>query len=188
MARKKKHLYFAYCVNMLSSRMECCVDKNIVQKGHAKLDGYKLLFGSYNEEWEGCLPTIVKSHCSDDVVWGVLWEVDNSVKPRLDRLQGVTAKIYQEFEVDVNVFKSISKVRAMTYRLSKRPATPILYKEMQPKMLPKMQYRPSKLYLEEMIKGAEEAGLPTFYLRKLKITPHNGFIGKSSGELSSVIL
>ncbi|CAH1407938.1 unnamed protein product [Nezara viridula] len=183
MARKKKYLYFAYCVNMLSSRMECCVDKNIVRKGHAKLDGYKLLFGSYNEEWEGCLPTIAKSCCSDDVVWGVLWEVDESVKPRLDRLQGVGNKIYEQCEVEVNVFKSSSAARAMTYRLAKRPLSPILYRDLHPRL----RYRPSKLYLEEMVKGAAESGLPTFYLKKLKNIAHNGY-GKGTGEISVAIL
>lgn len=181
MGRKKKYLYFAYCVNMLSSRMECCVDKNIVRVSNARLDGHKMLFGSYNDEWEGCIPTIVKSHCPDDVVWGVLWEVDESFKQRLDRLQRVTAKIYQEFDVDVFVFKNSSTVRAVTYRLTKRPLTPILYHDMHPKI----QYRPSKLYLDEMVKGAVEAGLPTFYLKKLKNTAHNGYTGKGTGEVST---
>lgn len=177
----KKLLYFAYCVNMLSSRMECCVDKRIIRKGLGKLEGHILLFGSYNTVWHGCLPSIVPVKDKNQVVWGALWEIDECMIPKLDSLQGVASKVYKPVEVDISALKAKGGTfKALSYSLVVDPPVPELYKGR-----PKMKFRPSKLYLEEMQEGAEESCLPIYYRRYLKTISHNGYTGSVKPDLKT---
>ncbi|XP_024218189.1 gamma-glutamylcyclotransferase [Halyomorpha halys] len=176
---RKKLLYFAYCVNMLSSRMECCVDKSCVRKGLGKLEGHVLMFGSYNKVWQGCLPTIVPVKDKSAVVWGALWQVEQCLQPKLDTLQGVASRIYEPIEVDISALRAKGGTfKAISYRLIPEPPVPELYKGK-----PKMRFRPSKLYLEEMQEGAEESCLPIYYRRYLKTISHNGYTGSVLPDL-----
>lgn len=37
--------------------------------------------------------------------------------------------------------------------------------------------QPSKAYLDTILEGADESGLPSDYIEQLKTIPHNGFCG-----------
>ncbi|KAL1115068.1 hypothetical protein AAG570_007099 [Ranatra chinensis] len=168
---KKKLLYFAYCVNMLSTRMDCCVHSSVKRKGIGKLVNYKLVFGEYSKVWQGCLATIVPHQ--DSVVWGSLWEMDDCHRPKLDSLQGVSSNIYQLLKVDISSLKGkAGTFESFTYKLVKDPETP---KMKHGKLMKR--FRPSKIYMDELIEGACEACLPVEYRKWLRSIPHNGYTG-----------
>ncbi|XP_014241822.1 gamma-glutamylcyclotransferase-like [Cimex lectularius] len=169
--------YFAYCTNMLSNRMECCVGKNVRRVRSAKLEDYKLMFGQFSPIYYGTLPTIVKE--CDCQVWGSLWEVPECLKPKLDELMGVPSKIYKPLTVMMQSEKSRGGLfEAYTYQLNETPAKPDTING-----LWKMKFRPSKIYHDDLIEGAEEACLPVYYRRWIRQIPNNGYTGSVKPDL-----
>uniref|UniRef100_A0A171A451 gamma-glutamylcyclotransferase n=1 Tax=Triatoma infestans TaxID=30076 RepID=A0A171A451_TRIIF len=167
----KKILYFAYCANMLSNRMECCVHKSVVRKEAAKLEGYKMEYGEFSKVWYGTLPTIVKN--PNSVVWGCLWELQECYKHLLDELQGVGEGIYKPINVELVSQKAKGGTfAAMTYQLVKDPPIP----QMKYGIVLK-KFRPSMVYQEQLIEGAREACLPLYYRKWLMSIRHNGYTG-----------
>ncbi|XP_073986701.1 uncharacterized protein [Rhodnius prolixus] len=167
----RKILYFAYCANMLSNRMECCVHKSVKRKETAKLEGYKMVYGQFSKIWYGTLPTIIKS--PKNVVWGSTWEFEETYKQYLDELMGVGEGIYKPVTVELSSLKARGGTfPALTYQLVKKPAQPTMKYGI---ILKK--YRPSKVYQEQLLAGAEEACLPLYYRKWLRSIRHNGYTG-----------
>ncbi|KAF6199842.1 hypothetical protein GE061_006140 [Apolygus lucorum] len=173
----RKFIYFAYDNLMLSTRMLCCVQRNAKRVGLGKLANHRLMFGDFSPDWYGTMPTI-KKKC-ECVVWGSLWELDDCFRAKLDEVQGVKKGLYIPVTVQISSLNvKGGTFPALTHKLKKDPPEPELFEGIWRK-----KFRPSKLYHEELLDGAEESCLPVYYRKWLMQIPHNGFTGSVLPDL-----
>ncbi|XP_050440265.1 gamma-glutamylcyclotransferase-like [Adelges cooleyi] len=157
-------LYFAYGSNLLAQRIHLN-NPSAKRIGIGKLNGYRLDFnGPVSTFWKGCPSTIVPD---EDYVWGAVWQMNISDLENLDKQEGVSQKLYLPFEANVTV-PNVQTLICRSYMLANQP-------EKQP-VLP-LERRPSIAYLETILLGAEESGLPLDYVNNLKLIPHNNVSG-----------
>jgi len=162
-----RFLYFAYGSNLLTKRIHIN-NPSAVKKDIGKLKNFRLDFITYSKRWRGASATIVPTENSH--VWGVIWEIDNSNLPDLDRQEGVADDIYFPMNVGVETPRG-DILQCRIYQQCNNP------KEFVPAgELPK-ERRPSPIYLKTILKGASENGLPEDYIEFLDSIPHNGYIG-----------
>ncbi|XP_070573996.1 uncharacterized protein [Ptychodera flava] len=128
--------------------------------------GYKLAFSvnvryknQENPRWgPGGVATIVES--PGDCVWGTLWEIREDDLPALDRQEGVDHNYYQSLTVNVSSpEKEVFKCR--TYQM------PDVAEFLEP----------SPQYLNVVLEGACQSGLPEEYIAFLKTIKHNDYHG-----------
>jgi len=87
-------------------------------------------------------------------VWGVLYEIDEKDRPKLDAVEGVNSKAYKP--ISITVFRggdSLQPISAFTYTVRKKL-------DEHPK--------PSRAYKDHIVSGAIERSLPADYIAKLK--------------------
>lgn len=182
-----KFLYFAYGSNLLSQRIHIN-NKSAIRIGTGKLNvryifcrtvnfkylnekyfflkGFRLDFnGPSSNFWMGCPATVV----ADDgqYVWGAIWQFNISDLVHLDEQEGVKEKVYLPFEANIET-PGGGNVQCRSYMLSDQP--------IKEEPLP-LNRRPSKAYLETILLGARESGLPLDYLKFLNTIPHNDNAG-----------
>ncbi|XP_076265228.1 gamma-glutamylcyclotransferase-like [Rhynchophorus ferrugineus] len=162
-----KFLYFAYGSNLLTHRIHIN-NPSAERVGIGRLNDYQISFVTYSKRWRGASATIIPK--ISGVVWGALWEVNNSDMEHLDKQEGVHENIYRALQVDV-LLPNGEKVNARTYQ---QIATPPNVDDL--KNLPN-DCRPSVAYWKTIVKGAEETGLPKDYLSFLYQIPHNEYHG-----------
>ncbi|XP_067001326.1 gamma-glutamylcyclotransferase isoform X2 [Anabrus simplex] len=162
-----KFLYFAYGSNLLAQRIHIN-NPSAVRRTIGKLEGYRLDFNHWSHRWKGCAATIVPEEGKH--TWGAIWEIDDSNLEDLDRQEGVHEEVYFPLEVVVQTPDGES-LKCRSYQLHKTP--PALKDN---EVLPD-ERRPSQIYLEVILRGAQESGLPTSYIKYLEQIPHNGFKG-----------
>lgn len=92
------------------------------------------------------------------------------------RQEGVADKIYFPLDVSIQLLGGGTKV----CRVYQQCATPPHIQSIQD--LPS-ERRPSVMYLNTMIQGAKETGLPEEYQKYIKSIPHNGYSGEVDIEL-----
>ncbi|XP_069681439.1 gamma-glutamylcyclotransferase-like isoform X2 [Periplaneta americana] len=167
----KSFLYFAYGSNLLTQRIHIN-NPSAVRKDIGKLMDYRLDFGQpFSKKWDGCPATVVPH--TGKHVWGSIWEIDHANISDLDRQEGVPQNIYFPIQVSIQT-ESGKTYNCRSYQLCKTPeAEEVLPPERQP----------SQIYLDVIIKGAIESGLPTSYIEELKRIPNNG----SKGNLETPI-
>ena len=90
--------YFGFGSNLLSSRITLS-NKSAKFIGLGLLRNYKLKFVWNSLRWKGSVATIVREEGS--VVFGCVWELNNSDSDNLDAQEGVGQGIYWSFW-DVN--------------------------------------------------------------------------------------
>jgi len=157
-----KFVYFAYGSNLLAERIHI-QNPTAVRIGAGKLNGYRLDFNEFSSFWEGCPSTVVPD--PNEHVWGALWQLNTSDLSNLDQQEGVNMKMYLPFEVDI-VTPNGDKVLSRCYKLVNQPLV---------KQIPlPLDRRPSKAYLETILLGAKETGLPLDYLQFLNEILDNG--------------
>lgn len=143
---------FTYGSNMLSARMRTRVPSaKAVGIGH--LPAHVLKWHKRSHDGSGKCD-IEKSGRNEDVVWGVLFELEALEKPALDRAEGL-GNGYVERRVGVVTDRGI--VRASAYVATARD--PAL--------------RPYHWYKAFVVAGAREHGLPQEYIQLLETTPSN---------------
>ncbi|KAK2577541.1 hypothetical protein KPH14_003625 [Odynerus spinipes] len=167
-------LYFAYGSNLLMKRIHFN-NPTAVRKDIGCLKNYRLDFITFTKRWGGAAATIVPTE--NFCVWGAIWELDKCNLSTLDCQEGVTDSIY--FPLIVNVETLSGAI--LECRVYQQCSTPKEY--IKPMLLPK-ERRPSPLYLETVIKGAQESKLPNSYINFLKTIPHNGYKGECEIGLS----
>ncbi|XP_071539038.1 gamma-glutamylcyclotransferase-like [Panulirus ornatus] len=159
MASRGCFLYFAYGSNLLKERIHINnPSARMVTVG--KLRDYRLDFNYFSRRWQGAAATIVED--PGNYLYGVLWEIDNEDMDNLDRQEGVQHGIYKVLEVDVET-PSGENVKARSYQI----ICPM-----------EEDRRPSSVYMDVIIGGARENGLPEDYIRFLESIEHNGYTGK----------
>ncbi|KAL1381566.1 hypothetical protein pipiens_013370, partial [Culex pipiens pipiens] len=87
-------------------------------------------------------------------VWGALWEINATNLPDLDKQEGVHNQ------------------------LVKNPAPLEGGEEERP-----FERQPSKTYMDVIVRGAKETGLPEDYVRFLETVKHNGYTGDPQFEI-----
>ncbi|CAJ1061853.1 gamma-glutamylcyclotransferase-like [Xyrichtys novacula] len=152
-------LYFAYGSNLLKERLQLrnpsatvfCV---------AQLKDYKLVFGNYkglaSERWQGGVATI--EHSPGDEVWGVVWRMNTSDLESLDSQENVTLGAYSPAQLAVKAKGQDLSCR--TYIMNSCVYAP-----------------PSPQYLQVIMMGAEQNGLPKDYQEKLRAITTNMYKG-----------
>uniref|UniRef100_A0A6M2DP07 gamma-glutamylcyclotransferase n=1 Tax=Xenopsylla cheopis TaxID=163159 RepID=A0A6M2DP07_XENCH len=160
-------LYFAYGSNLLAKRIHIN-NPTAVRKDIGKLLDYCLDFNKYSDKWGGASATVVPK--VGEHVWGAIWEIENKNLASLDKQEGVHLNSYQAKDINIKT-KSGKNVLCRIYEQCKLPPT------LQPGEPFPEDRKPSLVYLETIIQGALESGLPDTYLKMLRSIPHNGNIG-----------
>ncbi|CAB3372206.1 Hypothetical predicted protein [Cloeon dipterum] len=164
-AAKGKFLYFAYGSNLLDKRIHIN-NPSAVRKTHAKLEGYRLDFAGFSRRWGGAVATIEPQ--TNTHMWGAVWELGNEHIESLDRQEGVQDGVYSVLQVNVTSENGRS-YKCRTYRYNtKAPITGGSYGD-----LP-ADRRPSPLYLETILRGANQSHLPESYVKLLSSIKSNG--------------
>ncbi len=150
--------YFAYGSNMASSNLR---ERGVraTAFGPASLAGYRLAFTLPSSRWGGHAADIVVDPGA--VVHGVLWRLERG--DALDRWEGG----YRRIEVTVGDAAAAgdavtaSPVRSVEER--ERPPTAFTYQVLDERRA-LVERPPSARYLERLVEGAREFGLPPTYL------------------------
>jgi len=140
-------LYFAYGSNMNHSQMGERCGKGWRFLKRAYLSGYKLVFDGYSKKWKGAVANVVKS--KGETVWGGLFEVTKECIGKLDEREGYLNHYYDRRELQVfddegNCYTAYVYLRE-----------------------PQRQGKPSQKYLEALLQGAKDCGLPREYVERL---------------------
>lgn len=111
------------------------------------MPGYRLAFTRYSRQRRGGSADVVADVLSE--VWGVLYEVDEACLSSMDKVEGVPHAYRRE---RLTVFGDNGEAfEAITYVANKTG-----------------EFRPSKAYLEVILRGARAHGLPVEYVRMLE--------------------
>jgi gamma-glutamylcyclotransferase len=151
---KKTQLYFCYGDEMNGELIRSICD-NPVFVGIARLPDYRLVFVGHSKKWDGADEALVNSPGSE--VWGVVYQLGLTDGDSLDlgkdiRLNGTG----QRFHYPADVFASDGS------------SCSILFYQKAELGEPKM---PSREYLDFIVAGAVERGLPPSYVKELRKTP-----------------
>ena len=139
-------LYFAYGSNMDPVQMRERAPGSRAL-GAAHLTDWRLTFTRDSPGWGGGVGHIERA--AGDEVWGVLWEVTPSDLEALDEYEGIAGGAY--VRENATVHHDGSDVEALVYL-----AVPRGYK------------KPSKRYIDALVRGAEAHELPEHYVRRLR--------------------
>lgn len=139
--------YFAYGSNMSLARLAQRVP-SAVRLGTGYLEGHALKFHKVGADGSGKCDACFTG--ADVRVYGALFRIDSAHKAALDRVEGLGIG-YTEKEVDIVCLNGRS-MRAFTYcAIRTEPAL-----------------QPYSWYLNHVLVGARESGLPADYIRHLE--------------------
>lgn len=126
----------------------------------ARLYGYRLAFTRHSARWGGGVADIVEA--PDAEVWGAVWRIPLDERPTLDRQEGLhlDPPHYRRIAVTVTTPDG-ADLECLAYQVATREAEHVA---------------PSPAYLDVMVRGAAEVGLPAGYVDGMqaaaKETPH----------------
>uniref|UniRef100_A0A8P4KMI8 Gamma-glutamylcyclotransferase n=1 Tax=Dicentrarchus labrax TaxID=13489 RepID=A0A8P4KMI8_DICLA len=153
-------LYFAYGSNLLKERLQL---KNPSAKVHcvARLKVWSDIKRTFftclaSDRWHGGVATI--EHSPGDEVWGVVWRMNMSDLESLDSQENVTLGAYSPVELSVKT--KGPELNCRTYIMNSCVYAP-----------------PSPQYLQVIVMGAEQNGLPKDYQEKLRAIKTNMYEG-----------
>jgi len=144
-------LYFAYGSNLNLEKMnEKCTKPRVI--GLARLPGHKIGFYEHSVIWDGAVETVVPDAQSE--VWGVVYQLEYYAWDQLDgcedaRLDGTG----EYFHYPVDVIDKENKIIDVSMYKKARLGEATL---------------PSTEYLNIIIEGAKEQGLPESYIATLQ--------------------
>ncbi|MBP2663745.1 MAG: hypothetical protein H6Q71_1693 [Firmicutes bacterium] len=144
-------LYFAYGFNLNLEKMnQKCTKPRVL--GIARLACHKIGFYGHSVIWDGAVETVVPDTQSE--VWGVLYQLESYAWDQLDncedaRLDGTGEYFHYPVEVldEQNSLRDASMYKKARLGESKQPSTE---------------------YLDIIIQGAKEQGLPESYIATLQ--------------------
>lgn len=141
-----RHLYFAYGSNLdLRQFRRRCPGHDVV--GRARLLGYRLAFTRYSTKRKGGVADVVPEEGA--VVWGALYDVDEASIPALDEFEGAPRAYRRE---TLRVIDDSGEEREAIVYIANRTGV----------------FEPSAAYLELIVRGAREHGLPEEYIRSIE--------------------
>jgi len=136
--------YFAYGSNLLSGQMRTRCPGHRTS-GPAQLPEHRLAFTRRSRNWGGGVADILPAE--GKTVWGLVYELTEADVERLDKHEGHPT-LYRRVPVAVTLADG-QEVRAETYVVVKKAAR---------------ETRPSAAYLNTIVDGAREHGLPDEYV------------------------
>ncbi|RVE62235.1 hypothetical protein OJAV_G00155050 [Oryzias javanicus] len=152
-------LYFAYGSNLLKERLRL-KNPSATVLCVARLKDYKLVFGNHkgltSDRWHGGVATIERS--PGDEVWGVVWRMSTSDLESLDNQENVMLGAYSPVELSVKT--KGEELSCRTYIMNSCVYAP-----------------PSPQYLQVIMMGAQQNGLPKEYQDKLRAIRTNMYEG-----------
>lgn len=150
-ATSQTRLYFAYGSNLNLEQMnQKCTKPRVL--GIARLPYHKIGFYEHSVIWDGAVETVVPDTQSE--VWGVLYQLESYAWDQLDNCEDVRLDGSGEyFHYPVEVLDEQNTVRDAS-----------MYKKA--RLGPAKQ--PSTEYLDIIIQGAKEQGLPEGYIATLQ--------------------
>ena len=141
-----RHLYFAYGSNLdLRQFRRRCPGHDAV--GRARLPGYRLAFTRYSTKRKGGVADVVPEEGA--VVWGALYDVDEACIAALDEFEGAPRAYRRE---TLRVIDDSGEEREAIVYVANRTGV----------------FEPSAAYLELIVRGAREHGLPEEYIRSIE--------------------
>lgn len=140
--------YFAYGSNMNRAQMRSRAGE-IFEERPARLEGYELVF---NKKARGGSSTANIHPAAGKTVYGVLYKIAEPAFRSLDRYEGVPEH-YRRIEVNVTGPEA-NKIAAQAYIATKVEKG----------------LRPAAHYLQGILEGAGEHGLPQSYIAEIKAT------------------
>ena len=144
-------LYFAYGFNLNLEKMnqKCTKPRGL---GIARLAGHKVGFYEHSVIWDGAVETLIPDAQSE--VWGVLYQLEPYAWDQLDNCEDARLDGTGEyFHYPVEVLDAQNQVREASMYKKARLGEATL---------------PSKEYLDLIIQGAKEQGLPEDYILTLQ--------------------
>jgi gamma-glutamylcyclotransferase (GGCT)/AIG2-like uncharacterized protein YtfP len=144
-------LIFAYGSNMNLNRLTKRIP-SAVKVSNASLSGYKLVCNKVSKKDDSAKANIIQTDNLADLVWGVLFTIDNDQKPLLDKTEGL-GKGYNE---DTLIFfdETNNSYTAQIYIADSKAIDDNLF--------------PYDWYKEFIVSGAIQNKLPFEYIAKLK--------------------
>ena len=154
-------LYFGYGSNMLLKKLQNdgCEDKHrrcptAEKKSNCKIKKHRLRFWKKSRDGSGkCY--IEYTGNDEDVVYGVLFSIDEIDHGYLSREEGATSQNSGYKEEKVSVITVDGEVEAFTYTINGEDKIDKTRK-------------PYHWYKEQVVQGAKEHGLPEDYIKKIK--------------------
>lgn len=118
----------------------------------ARLPGYRLAFTRRSTRWGGGVADIVEA--PEGEVWGAVWRIPLDERPALDRQEGLhlDPPHYRRIAVTVTT-PAGDDLECLAYQVATREAAHIA---------------PSPAYLDTMLRGAAEMGLPPEYVAAMR--------------------
>uniref|UniRef100_A0A6P7FXG1 gamma-glutamylcyclotransferase n=1 Tax=Diabrotica virgifera virgifera TaxID=50390 RepID=A0A6P7FXG1_DIAVI len=159
----KKSIYFAYGSNLLERRMHRS-NPNAVRCGKGVLKDYRFDMGTYCKFWRGCGANITEA--SGEKVFGALWELKDEDFINLDRQEYVHLNVYKRILVEIETPDG-QKLNCIAYQMVNN------FEKVDLANLP-FDRRPSPAYMDVIIKGSQETGLPIDYTKFLGTVSTNG--------------
>jgi gamma-glutamylcyclotransferase len=143
-------------------------------KSVALLQGYRLEFGYFAKRWRGAAANIYPD--KDSHVYGVLWELHQDDQLTLDKQEGVMDSIYKRLSLTVETTDG-QQVPCVAYQIVEETRADAIkiYGD---------NLKPSKVYMNVIIRGARENKLPEDYITFLQNIPHNGYDGEVDVNIS----
>ncbi|XP_059621994.1 gamma-glutamylcyclotransferase-like isoform X1 [Phlebotomus argentipes] len=164
-----KFLYFAYGSNLLAKRIHI-KNPTAVRKDIGKLKNHRLDFFYYATRWGGAPSTVVPA--PGENVWGAIWEIDMENLDSLDKQEGVHRGVYQPLSLPIETPRGETLI-CRVYQLVNNPDDYPVKNGVRIE-----ERKPSYSYIQVLINGAIESGLPEYYVEFLKSVEHNGNLGK----------
>jgi len=150
-ARSALPLYFAYGSNMSTPRLRQRVSV-AATRGVASLRGHSLRFHKLGKDGSGRADAVVTGNLAD-VVFGVLFELSNPELERLDRVEG---RGYVRATRELSLPNDTSAAAFAYFAVQDSIVEGLL---------------PTASYLEYIVAGALEHGLPVDYIEALERIP-----------------
>ncbi|KAH8261281.1 hypothetical protein KR044_006551, partial [Drosophila immigrans] len=161
----EKFYYFGFGSNMLAKRIHI-QNPTAVIVGPALLENYRVDFTKPSNFWKGAVATIVPASATN--TWGTLWEIDLTNLLDIDNQELVHLGWYKP--VSVQVKHNGTEIPARLYVITNEPVGNV--HDMPSSEVPEDR-QPSKTYLQVLVKGAIESGIPQEYVTWLKGFKHN---------------
>ena len=150
--------YFAYGSNLVIEQMKrrCpSFAAHPAVQGRAVLPGYRLAYPVMSHgDWGGGVAGLEPAG-PDEAVHGVVYEVDDAALAALDQYEDVAGGLYRREAVTVRLDDG-RDCRCITYFAIPEPGGP---------------FRPSRRYVDAILRGARAHALPAAWLKFLEQTP-----------------
>ncbi len=157
----KNIFYFAYGSNMLEEQMRVrCGNENYEKFGYGYINDYELAFTRKSTNWcnMGVADLIYKKGVK---TYGRIYKINEIARNKLDCCEGFKEK--KNKKSITNAYYREDNILIYAERLGKEIYACCYFAIRQADFI-----QPSKEYLDVLIKGANECGLPNSYIEEIK--------------------